>query len=208
MKKIISTILGFILLGAVGWGCYLIISLVWNQFKLLDPKVSISLLTAATTVIAATVTVVLGKYFERKKDIEAHYREKKTQIYDEFLCKLLKLFHSTSENNKEIDDLVSFLQEWQRKIILWGGQDVLLNYINWLERLKEGKNDAKVMFMMEELFLEIRRDLGHKNNKLVKGTFTRLILKNPKIFLSMAENNPDVTLKEVAEAEKNLVNLQ
>ncbi|AHB99115.1 Hypothetical protein FNO222_0580 [Francisella orientalis] len=38
---------------------------------------------------------------------------------------------------------------------------------------------------------------------MVKGTFTRLILKDPKIFLSMAENNLDVTLQEVAEAEKN-----
>jgi len=58
---------------------------VWEQFKLLDPKVSVGILTASGTVIAATLAIVLGKYFERKKDIEAHYREKKIEIYDEFL---------------------------------------------------------------------------------------------------------------------------
>ncbi|APC96618.1 hypothetical protein [Francisella frigiditurris] len=106
------------------------------------------MLTAATTVIAATLTVVLGKYFERKKDIEAHYREKKTQIYDEFLCEFFKVFYDSKKNH----NLVDFLRQWQKKVILWGGQDVLLKYIDWIGHLKKGNNDARSMFLMEEFF--------------------------------------------------------
>ena len=72
--------------------------------------------------------------------------------------------------------------------------------------LKKGIPDAKTMFMMEEFFLEIRKDLGHKNNKLVQGTFIHLILQNPELFMAMAKDKPDLTLAELAEAESVLQN--
>lgn len=208
MKKTLLSILSFTLIIVVACGVYWLVSQVWNQFKILDPKISVAILTAATTVLVATLTVVLGKYYERKKDIEAHYRTKKTEIYDEFLSEFFKLFFS-SENtdNNENTDLVTFLREWQRKIILWGGQDVLVKYIQWMNHLKKGTPDANTMFLMEEFFLEIRKDLGHRNNKLVKGTFISLMLQNPVLFMAMAKENPNITLAELTEAEQVLQNL-
>ena len=204
MKKTASMIFGLALLAVMGWGIYWVIAQIWGQFKLLDPKVSVAILTASTTVIVATLTVVLGKYMERKKDIEAHCREKKTEIYDEFLSEFFKIFHSDDESAEDEENpaLVEFLREWQRKMILWGGQDVLSKYITWMGHLKKGNPDAQTMFMMEDFFLEIRKDLGHKNNKLKKGSFIHLILQNPELFLAMAKENPDLTLEELGEAER------
>jgi len=205
MKKFISLIFGLALIVGLGWSVYSVACSIWGQFKLLDPKVSVALLTAATTVIVATLTVVLGKYYERKKDIEAHYRAKKTEIYDEFLKEFFELFHGEeNETENKEQNMVPFLREWQRKMILWGGQDVLSKYVSWMGKLKQGEPDAQTMFMTEEFFLEIRKDLGHRNNKLTKGTFVHLMLKNPELFLSMAEKNPNITLAELSEIEKKL----
>lgn len=204
MKKIASLIFGCAVIGTIGWGVYWIVSQIWGQFRILDPKVSAGLLTAATTVIVATLTVVLGKYFERKKDIKTHYREKKTEIYDEFLCEFFKLYYSDDNKPEENTELVDFLREWQRKMILWGGQDVLLKYVDWMGHLKKGNPDAKTMFMMERFFLEIRKDLGHKNNKLIKGTLIHLILRNPELFMAMSKKDPDLTLAELSEIERGL----
>ena len=52
--------------------------------------------------------------------------------------------------------------------------------------------------------MEIRKDLGHKNSKLVKGTFIHLILQNPDLFMAMAKENPELTFEELAEAESAL----
>ena len=82
--KALSTIVGLVLLVLIVWGGYWVASNIWLQFKLLDPKVSVAVLAAATTLLVATLTVTIGKYYERKKDIEAHYRDKKAKIYDEF----------------------------------------------------------------------------------------------------------------------------
>jgi len=29
------------------------------------------------------------------------------------------------------------MQEWQRKLVLWGGADVLRTYFRWMSRLKQ-----------------------------------------------------------------------
>jgi hypothetical protein len=65
----------------------------------------------ATTVSGLTLTVVLGRYFERKKEIEAHYRQKKTEMYDSFLKEFFKSIHKPKDENL---NLIPFLREWQR----------------------------------------------------------------------------------------------
>ncbi|WKU18796.1 hypothetical protein [Advenella alkanexedens] len=206
MRKTLSFLFGLALLIGIFWGAYWLISQIWGQFKALDSRVALAAITAFTTVSVSTLTVVLGKYYERKKDIEAHYRQAKTEIYDEFLREFFKVFYSEHGEDEEADDksLVDFLREWQRKMVLWGGQDVLLKYIKWMTHLKKGNPDADSIFLMEDFFREIRKDLGHKNSKLEKGTFAHLILQNSELFLQMAKNNPKVTLVDLAEAEKAL----
>jgi len=206
MRKALSFFFGLALLIGIFWGAYWLIYQIWGQFKALDSRVALAAITAFTTVSVSTLTVVLGKYYERKKDIEAHYRQAKTEIYDEFLREFFKVFYSENGEDEEAEDksLVDFLREWQRKMVLWGGQDVLLKYIKWMTHLKKGNPDADSIFLMEDFFREIRKDLGHKNSKLEKGTFAHLILQNSELFLQMAKNNPKVTLADLAEAEKAL----
>jgi hypothetical protein len=205
MRKALSLLFGLALLIGIVWGTYWLLSQIWGQFKSLDSTVALAAITAFTTVSVSTLTVVLGKYYERKKDIEAHYRQTKTEIYDEFLKEFFKVFYSEhDEDDAEAKSLVDFLREWQRKMVLWGGQEVLLKYIKWMTHLKKGNPDADSIFLMEDFFREIRKDLGHKNSKLEKGTFAHLILQNSELFLSMAKANPKVTLADLAVAEKAL----
>ncbi|NLQ21584.1 hypothetical protein HGO26_01645 [Shewanella sp. S-1] len=205
MRKALSLMFGLALIIGMVWGTYWLLSQIWGQFKSLDSTVALAAITAFTTVSVSTLTVVLGKYYERKKDIEAHYRQTKTEIYDEFLKEFFKVFYSEhDEDDAEAKSLVDFLREWQRKMVLWGGQDALLKYIKWMTHLKKGNPDADSIFLMEDFFREIRKDLGHKNSKLEKGTFAHLILQNSELFLSMAKANPKVTLADLAVAEKAL----
>ncbi len=67
----------------------------------------------------ATLTVVVGRHYERKKELDALYRDKKTAIYDEFLKEFFSVFFSggkdvTSEGER---DLVPFLQEFTQKLV-------------------------------------------------------------------------------------------
>ena len=141
---------------------------------------------------------MLGRHFERKKDIEAHFRAEKIKIYDEFLAELFKLFHSGGEGT---DDMVTFLREWQRKLVLWGGSNILAAYFSWMNRLKSAP-DAQTMFLMDEFFRALRADVGQSSSGLAKGAFANLVLRRGDFFLEQAKRNPNITLAELSVMEK------
>lgn len=162
-----------------------------------------AMVAAVATVLVATVTVMVGRYYERKKELDALYRDKKTEIYDEFLKQFFGLFFNAGGTEaKDIQKgLVPFLREFTRKLLLWSGPEVIEAFVAWKDHLAKGTPDAKSIFLTEAFLLAIRKDLRHSNTGLRKGFFARLFLREGALFLAMAEKNPNVTLAALAEAE-------
>ncbi|MFC1581226.1 hypothetical protein ACFL4N_10015 [Thermodesulfobacteriota bacterium] len=204
IKERISAFVALLLLVIFGWFIWWLFTTAWSKLSSLDSNLAIGVLTAATTVIVAALTVSLGRYFERKKEIEAHFRERKVEIYDEFLHAFFKIFAGDDTAKPDENDLVSFLREWQRKMILWGGSNVLSAYMKWNTNLRKGEPNAQSVFLMEAFFKAIRKDLGLSNRGLGKGIFSHLMLKNAELFLQEAKENPNITLAELGEIEEKL----
>ena len=171
---------------------------IWRELVAIKPELAIAVVAAVATLLGSTFTVMLGRHFERKKDIEAHFRAEKIKIYDEFLAELFKLFHSGGEGT---DGMVAFLREWQRKLVLWGGSNVLVAYFRWMNRLKSAP-DAQTMFLMDEFFRALRADVGQNSSGLAKGAFANLVLRRGDFFLEQAKKNPNITLAELSVMEK------
>ncbi len=108
MKKflmLIGKIVPWLVLVAVGWCMYVLARFFWQQFLSLKPELSVALLTAATTVLVATLSVILARRFEKKREVEAQFRGVKTEAYDAFLKRYFDLSQSPE---KPGDDLVDF----------------------------------------------------------------------------------------------------
>jgi hypothetical protein len=172
----------------------------WHELNGINPNLAIALITGATTVIVSTTTVMVGRYYERKRDIEAHFRTAKIQMYEEFVREFLSLV-TGSERTK---DLTSFLREWQQKLVLTAGANVLGAYFLWKTKLRAASDSAAAVFAMDNFFRELRADVGQTSRGLEKGAFAHLILRNSELFLQMAKKNPKVTLSQLAEIEKRL----
>ena len=194
-------IVSLALLGGAAWLLWRILRFIWAQFVHLPPELAVGLITAASTVLVATGTVVIGRTYERQREIESHFRARKVEIYDEFLRELFKVFHSSGS---ETSDLTTFLREWQRKMIVWGGSAVFLRYITWMKHLQSSEPNAESFFKMGDLFLEMRRDLGLSNKDISRQTFAHTILRNSELFLTLAKANPSVTLAHLSEIEKSI----
>jgi hypothetical protein len=153
--------------------------------------------------LVATFTVVVGRYFERKRELDALYREKKTEIYDEFLTGFFEFLHNvdTSRNN-ESTDLVKLLREFMQRLVLWSGPEVITAFVKWKDHLVIGVPDAKSIFLTEEFLLSIRNDLRHRNGGIERGFFAKFFIREGDLFLSLAKRNPNITLAEVAEVAK------
>lgn len=198
LRILLSLLLALALIGGMGWLLFLGIQTVWRALVSVNPQLAVAVVAAATTLIASTATVMLGRYFERKKEIEAHFRAEKIKIYDEFLAELFKVFQSGGEAT---DGMVDFLREWQRKLVLWGGSNVLSTYFKWMNRLKSTP-DAQTIFLMDEFFRALRADIGQNSKGLEKGAFANLILRHGDFFILQAKTNPNITLAELSTLEK------
>lgn len=201
--------LGFLVTGLIIWLLIFLVTTAIGYLRTIPKEIAAPLITAAATVIVATITVMVGRYYERKKEIDALYRDKKTEIYDEFLDRFFKQFFGKDERSTDevVADLVPFLREFTRKLILWSGPEVIEAFLRWKDHLAKGTPDAKSLFLTEEFLIAIRKDLRHPGSSLQKGFFARLFLTNGNLFLAMAKRNPNLTLNELAEAERLLAEI-
>jgi hypothetical protein len=198
----VSPVLGLGTLALLGWLLFLSLRGTWHLLLAVNPQLAGALIAAIAAIIGATVTVMLGRYFERKREIESHFRTKKIEIYDRFLVELFKTFKEDAKPESGSQNLVEFLRDWQRTVLLWGGADVLRAYIRWMSHLRRGTLDADDVFLMDEFFRALRKDIGQSSTGLGRGAFAHFILRRADFFLEQTRHNPHLTLKQLGELEK------
>lgn len=194
MKTIIFSVLGAIVLTALGYGMYL---LAVSD----NPAVAAAAITAASAIIVSTATISVGRYLEKQQELDALHREKKIPIYGKFLDGLFGVFYA--RKGKKMD-IVKFLQEWQQKIVLWGGPAVVNAYIEWMVELRSHEPNVKTIDSTEALILAIRKELGHNDKKLMSGIFPRFILREAELYLELSKKNPELTLSYLEQYEKGM----
>lgn len=179
-------------IGAFAYGSFLIAGS-------MSPELAGAVITAASTVIISVMTIAFGRYFEKKRELEALHREKKIPIYAEFLEGVTNVFYG-GKVAKRVDTL-GLLQKWQQKIVLWGGSDVVNAYMRWKHQLTTSQPTAESMRLTNDLILAIRNELGHDNVGLIDDLFPRLILKDYENFAEAAKVDPHVSLASLSELE-------
>ena len=195
--------LGILLLSVLVAIGYFVFSFVFRKLASLDQPLVVAIIAAAVTVITSTLTVVIGRILERKKEIEAHFRQQKYDQYDELLKILYEFFDSQSAASPS-DVTPKRLREWQRKLILFAGPKTIRAFVLWMTNLKDGNPIVKTVLLMEDFFKALRADLGISNRGLVQGDFASLILRNVELVLAVAKTKPETTLEELGELERKL----
>ena len=203
-KTLFFGLFGFVVLLAIGGGVGWLVYAFFQYLSAVPKELAAALIAAGATVLVATFTVTAGRYFERKRELDALYRDKKIEIYDEFLKEFFSLFFGAGEGNLAAPekDLVPFLREFTRKLILWSDPNVIEAFVAWKDHLAKGVPDAQSIFLTEAFLRAIRDDLRHSNRSLRRGFFARLFLKEGTLFLAMAQKDPHVTLEALAAMEK------
>jgi hypothetical protein len=204
MKRLWQIVAQIVVLAIVGGGAWLLwrgVIIVWNYLAGVPKEIGGALIAAVATVFVSTLTVVVGRYFERKRELDALYRDKKVEIYDTFLKRFFALFHSPDSPDVDTDEMVAFLREFSRSLLLWSGPEVISSFVKWKQNLVQANPTAQAIFLTEEFILALRKDLRHSNSGIARGFFAQLFLKEADLFLAMAKKDPSVTLEQVSAME-------
>ncbi len=196
MAKKSDLIIGFIIILIIGVSCYWVLNKFFQWIGSLDSDVAIATISGALTISGAVVATVIGKYYERKKEVEARFHSEKAAVYEEFIERFLNLFEENNENAEQ--ELTAYISEWRRKILVIAGPDTIKKYANLMNYAVQNPDpDLKLVLLMEELFKSIRRDLGLSNKNLSKGFFATIILRNPDSFLHALEKGDHVKIADL-----------
>ncbi len=168
-------ILGLLLIGVLS------VSIVYSAFEwfqALDPSVKAALITA----LLGLVGLWYAQWHSKTRDIAESHRASKIEIYNVFFDLVEKLQESNIDSSTE-DELPDWMKSEFRKLnrglLLWASPKVITAYLNFR---KVSASEGNVLYAVDEMYREIRKDLGNSNYLLKSGDLIRIGLKDPDEF--------------------------
>jgi hypothetical protein len=170
----------------------------WKSIAGSDSELLIGVVTASATVLVSVIGIAFGRYNERKKEIEQRRQEKRIPVYEKFTdFWFVQVLYGQRLGKGEIEqkDLLAFFAEFTRDLMLWGSDEVILE---WGEVRRQwaalGDDAARTkqayaeMLNFESLLLAIRRDIGYPKTKLRQGSILGLFIDDIDSVLSASRS--------------------
>lgn len=144
-------------------------------FDGVDPGVSTAIVAATATVVVSVISVTVGRYLERRHQIEVEIRERKIPVYNTMITGLLNgLFDSKDGNTAKLE---TQFRELTPQLMTWASDDVIKAWKSFKIFTTTGDADPiQVMFVFENVLKAVRQDLGHKSTDLAKGDLLSLFV--------------------------------
>jgi hypothetical protein len=182
--NILQIIAGFIIIGVIGWLFYILASTLVKYITLVSPNIIAAIIAGLVTVIG----YFISRSFERNKIIEQQIREKKLPVYEEFISFLFDVLKSVnSDHPMSPEQMNTFILEFNKKSIVWLSDESLKSFAKWKNSAPQSNNNEdniQYLFVLEELLLEFRKDIGHKNKNLKKGDLLRLFINDMDKYIN------------------------
>ncbi len=189
MKKVASAIIGLGLLSATTYLVVVVFLKAIDYALSLNSDISVAIIAAAGTVIVSVISIIVGKIYEVKYQIKQEIRGKKIPVYEELIAFMQRVVANEELKVKPTEEeLAKFFLEWQQKAMIWASDAVLADWIKWRRRIGNSTDKHLALFLYEDLILQIRRDLGHKNKNLKTGDVLSLFINDIDEHLAAAKN--------------------
>lgn len=94
----------------------------------LKSKEDITLIVIVLSAFLSVLSVVIGKHLEIKHMILQQNREKKENLYEDFISSLFGFFLKAKEGEKVSESMISSFKEKIPSLIIWAHEDVIKSY--------------------------------------------------------------------------------
>lgn len=182
MKKVAQTVVGIgFAIGFFGLAAFLVLSL-WDALTSLQPELAAGIASAGASIIAAAIVVVAGKLLEQRREIATSQRQKKVEIYDDFVNTWLErtlLAENLGRERMSDQELQEFFVNFTQEALLWSSGDVVRKWGRYrTQSLPASTDGISSMFEFEKVLAAIRKDVGLANKRLKQGDLLRLFIND------------------------------
>jgi hypothetical protein len=182
-RQFLAGLIGVLLVLAV---IGLIVLLIVRAMAALDSEVAIAVLGAGGTITVSVISLTIGRYLERKRQIEADTRLKKIPLYEDFISFWFRVLYQDQLGKPVTQkELLKFFVDFTKVATVWASDDVIRKWRQTRQEFEgiHGEAPPRSLFMFEELLLAIRRDAGYPSTQLRRGELLGLWVTDIDRFL-------------------------
>jgi hypothetical protein len=158
------------------------LSAFWEKTKSISPEIYVPLTVVVLTAIFGLMATFLNQRHSRKQLQENAFRERKVEIYLDFLkiVETVLVSQKPEISGTPLDQgaLALKLIEFRTKAVLWASPEVLKCLDNFTKL--QVRKDIDLFQVLEDMQREMRNDLGLSNIGLGTDFFAKLSLSDPE----------------------------
>lgn len=143
----------------------------------LDTAIIVALITGAVSVL----TVIVGGIASNVQRENYYLRQHREVPYQKLIEMVYKMTAKARDDSAYTqDELMRDFNEFSQALTLWGSPKAIKLWTSWRlasTRGKQSLNPRELLFAVEEVMLQLRRDMGQKRG-LKKGDLLKLFIND------------------------------
>jgi hypothetical protein len=180
VSQLIQVVFALVTLVGLAWLGYTMLIRIVSAVLNLQSDLAIAIIAASASVIVSVISLLISKYMEQRQIIIQEIRTKKVPVYERLISMLFKILFADKigEEKPSEQETIKFFAEFTEQLIVWGADEVVRAFQKFRAAPLTGVDPMEQLFLYEDLLLKIRKDLGHANSRLGRGTLLGLFVND------------------------------
>ncbi len=135
-----------------------------------DVVIVVAMITGTVSLVSVIISSVVSKIVEYNVSVKRYLYDKREEPYKQFIEMIYAIMEDTKKPDQEKmsdAEMIRMISEFSKGLTLWGSNKVIKKWLKY-RRSAMNNNKQEILFQMEDIIYEIRKDVG-LGNKLKKG---------------------------------------
>ncbi len=173
-KEVLNILLGLIIIVVI---IYVSLIVIMKFIDFMITVISIMsnydavILVALLTGFLSILGIIISKFLEYRQKKQLYLYEKKEKAYASFIKMVYKMQECIKKGEDYSDkDMLEDVLNFSKELTLWGSNKVIKKWIEFRNTDYSNPEDYNnILYNLEDIIIEIRKDMGHKKFGLNKG---------------------------------------
>lgn len=173
-KEVLNILLGLIIIVVI---IYVSLIVIMKFIDFMITVISIMsnydavILVALLTGFLSILGIIISKFLEYRQKKQLYLYEKKEKAYASFIKMVYKMQECIKKGENYSDkDMLEDVLNFSKELTLWGSNKVIKKWIEFRNTDYSNPEDYNnILYNLEDIIIEIRKDMGHKKFGLNKG---------------------------------------
>lgn len=146
-----------------------VVDFVQNFVSTSDKVIVVAMITGAVSITGVVISSIVAKIVEYRFNVKKYLYDKREEPYKQFVEMIYKIMEDSKKSDEEKlsqEETIQMISEFSKGLTLWGSNRVVKKWLKY--RKSSLKGDKNVIWEMEDIIYEIRKDVG-LGRKLKKG---------------------------------------